>query len=191
MLDFDQPVLTERLVLRRFQSGDLDDVHAMRSDADLTRYIPWTAGSREDARQWLEQRMAGGRLEREGDNAAWAVARRTDGRLVGSVNAWYRSAEHRHAEIGFVVAREAQGAGYASEAVTALLDVLFATLPLHRVTGRADARNTASARLMERLGMRREALHIEDELFKGGWTDTVVYAVLDREWAELRAGQAL
>lgn len=186
-LAFDAGLRTSRLLLRGFRLDDLDQVHAMRTDADLTRYIPWTAGTREQSLTWLEQRMAGGRLQREGDDAAWAVARRDDGRLVGTVNAWWRSELHGHAEIGFVLARDARGAGYATEAVTALVDALFDRLPLHRVTGRADARNTASARLMERLGMRREALHREDELFKGQWSDTVVYAVLAREWLARRS----
>lgn len=182
MLAFDPPLPTSRLLLRTFRRDDLDGVHAMRNDADLVRYIPWTAGTREQSRAWLEQRMAGGRLDREGDDAAWAVVRRDDARLVGSVNAWWHSELHQHAEIGFVLARHAHGVGYATEAVTALLDALFDRLPLHRITGRADARNSASARLMARLGMRREALHLQDELFKGEWTDTVIYAVLRSEW---------
>lgn len=186
MLVLDPPLVTSRLVVRPFREGDVDEVHAMRNDDDVIRYIPWTRGTREQAQSWLADRMAEDRLAREGDNAAWAVERREDGRLLGSVNAWWRSERHQAAEVGFAFAQHAQGQGYASEAMTALLDALFDRLPAHRVTGRADARNTASARLMSRLGMRHEATHVEDELFKGEWVDTVIYAVLDREWAARR-----
>ena len=56
-------------------------------------------------------------------------------------------------------------------------------LGLHRIIGRLDGRNTASARVLERLGMRREARLVENEFVKGEWTDEVIYALLEREWA--------
>ena len=73
-------------------------------------------------------------------------------------------------------------AGYASEAATALLEVAFGPLGLHRVFGRTDARNVASAALMRRLGMRQEAHLRENEIFKGAWGDELVFAVLEDEW---------
>ena len=74
------------------------------------------------------------------------------------------------------------GQGFATEACTAVLDLAFEHLGLHRVVANMDARNTASARLAERLGMRREAHHRSAEMFKGEWSDLLVYAILDREW---------
>jgi RimJ/RimL family protein N-acetyltransferase len=64
-----------------------------------------------------------------------------------------------------------------------MLRLGFAGLGLHRIIGRCDARNDASARLMERLGMRREAHFRENEIFKGAWGDEYVYAILAAEWA--------
>jgi len=58
----------------------------------------------------------------------------------------------------------------------------FEDLGLHRVVAKMDGRNAASARLAERLGMRREADHLSAEMFKGEWSDLVVYAILDDEW---------
>jgi aminoglycoside 6'-N-acetyltransferase len=63
-----------------------------------------------------------------------------------------------------------------------VLDVAFGTLGLHRVQANLDPRKTASAALCERLGMREEAHFVEDLWFKGEWGDTVIYALLDREW---------
>ena len=68
-----------------------------------------------------------------------------------------------------------------------LLALAFDDLGAHRVMGRLDARNTASARVLGRLGMRLEAHLVEDEWFKGEWSSTLVYAILDREW---RSGAA-
>ena len=60
----------------------------------------------------------------------------------------------------------------------------FDELGLHRIEGRIDARNTPSARVLERLGMRREAHFVQNEFIKGEWTDEVVYAVLAAEWRD-------
>lgn len=177
-----EEIPTDRLLLRPFATDDLDDVHAMQSDEPLLRYIPWILRSREESQAWILQRQAEDRLAEEGDAVAWAVERRADRRVIGSVNAWWRSVDHQSAEVGFVVERGAQGRGYAGEATAAVVDRLFAGLALHRVTGRADARNAASVGVMTALGMRQEAHHREDEWFKGEWTDTVVFAVLRSEW---------
>jgi RimJ/RimL family protein N-acetyltransferase len=186
-LDLGEPVTTERLVLRAFRESDLDDVHALQSDPEVVRYLYWEVRSREESRDWLRVRMAEYRLESEGDAVAYAVERRSDGRVIGSVNAWWRSAEHRQGEIGFAFARDAQGRGYASEATTALLDVVFERLDLHRVYASTDARNDASAALLRRLGLRQEAHLHEHELFKGEWGDLLVFAVLRSEWDRRRA----
>jgi RimJ/RimL family protein N-acetyltransferase len=98
---------------------------------------------------------------------------------------FYSSEEHHQGEVGFVVHPEHHGRGYGREGALVILRLGFEELRLHRMIGRCDARNTASARLMERLGMRREAHLLENEFVKGEWTDELDYAMLDREWAAL------
>jgi RimJ/RimL family protein N-acetyltransferase len=78
--------------------------------------------------------------------------------------------------------RSHQGKGYATEATRPLVDFAFASIGLHRVCGRLEPRNTGSARVLEKLGMRREAHFVENEWVKGEWQSEVVYAVLSREW---------
>jgi len=75
-----------------------------------------------------------------------------------------------------------RGHGYATEAAAAMLGLGFEGLGLHRIVGRLDARNDASARVLERLGMRREAHFVENEFVKGEWCDELVYAMLASEW---------
>ena len=91
---------------------------------------------------------------------------------------------HRQGEIGFGLHPTHQGHGYAAEAGRELLRVGFEELDLHRIFGRLDDRNVASTRLMERLGLRREAHLIENEFNKGAWESELVYAILQREWRE-------
>jgi RimJ/RimL family protein N-acetyltransferase len=111
-----------------------------------------------------------------------AVERRDSGALIGDVNLRWLSAEHQQGEIGFVLHPDHHGQGFAREAATEMLRLGFEGLGLHRIIGRCDARNVASARLMERLGMRREAYLRENERVKGEWCDEYVYAMLALEW---------
>ncbi len=94
------------------------------------------------------------------------------------------SSDHQSGEIGFIVSPAYQGHGLAMEAAEVGLG--FDGLRLHRMFGRCDGRNLSSARLMERLGMRREAHLVENEYVKGEWTDELIYAMLDREWQARR-----
>jgi RimJ/RimL family protein N-acetyltransferase len=107
-----------------------------------------------------------------------------DGELVGHANLVV--GEHRQGEIGFIVHPDHQGHGYATEAAEAMLELAFETYDLHRVIGRLEPRNSASASVLERLGMRKEAHLIENEWVKGEWQSEAVYAILAREWREAR-----
>jgi RimJ/RimL family protein N-acetyltransferase len=102
--------------------------------------------------------------------------------MIGDVVLEWVSAVHAQGEIGFVFHPGHHGHGYATEASRVLLAIAFERLGLHRVIGRTEARNDASARLMGRLGMRREAHLVENEWVKGEWQSELVYAILDREW---------
>jgi RimJ/RimL family protein N-acetyltransferase len=108
---------------------------------------------------------------------------RATGEMVGHFSLFFASREHLQGEVGFVMHPDHHGHGYATEGARLMLRLGFEDLGLHRIVGRCDARNTSSARLMERLGMRREAHLLENEFVKGEWTDELVYAMLDREWA--------
>ena len=103
------------------------------------------------------------------------------GPLIGDV-AFCPTPDLRQATIGFTLARPYQGYGYAQEAVRRLLAHLFDDMQLHRVVAIADVLNTASIRLIERLGFRREAHFIESEWFKGRWSSEVWFGMLRREW---------
>jgi RimJ/RimL family protein N-acetyltransferase len=102
--------------------------------------------------------------------------------VVGDVGLQWVSERDRTAEIGFIVDPRQQGKGYATEAARALVDWAFAAAGLHRVIGRLEARNAASARVLEKLGMRLEAHLVENEWVKGEWQSELVYAILEHEW---------
>ncbi|WP_370965718.1 GNAT family N-acetyltransferase [Amycolatopsis sp. cg9] len=190
MLRPDYPITTDRLLLRPFTPGDLDALNSFQSRADVARYLYWGPRSRAESAAALAKRVHSSTLTKEGQFLAVAVELAATGQLIGDLNLEWLSSEHRQGEIGFVFHPDHHGKGLAAEAATELLRLAFEDLGLHRVVGRCDGRNTASATLMERLGMRREAHLKENEIVKGEWTDELIYAMLEDEWKDLRAAGA-
>lgn len=182
MLRPDYPLLTERLLLRPFRDDDLDALCVIDGDPATARYLYSAPRSRAEVRASLARRKKMTGIKREGDAIRLAAVLRDDGTLVGDVSLHYRSREHRLGEIGFVLHPDHHGRGYATEAVRVLFGLGFGSLGLHRIIGRCDPRNLASARLMERLGMRREAFFRESEFIKDEWCDELVYGLLAAEW---------
>jgi aminoglycoside 6'-N-acetyltransferase len=169
---------TARLTLRRFSSGDAAALSAYRSVPEVARYQSW------DAPYSLEQATGTVRSFADGDpeQAGWfQYAIDLDGVLIGDIG--LNLADNlRQADLGFTLAPAYQGQGYAAEAVGALLDHLFLVKDLHRVSAECDARNEASARLLERLGFEREGLRRAASWWKGEWTDDLLFGRLHPDW---------
>jgi RimJ/RimL family protein N-acetyltransferase len=177
------PQETERLRLRPLTVRDADALLGYRSLPEVYRYIPGEPMTAERIADRLAGRWASTESFRDGEGVVVGVARRRDDRVLGDLSLFHISAEHRGAELGWVLDPAHGGQGYATEAVHALLRVAFEVWGLHRVVARIDARNGPSLRLAERLGMRREAHLVANEWFKGEWSDEIDYALLDCEWA--------
>jgi RimJ/RimL family protein N-acetyltransferase len=177
------PIATGRLDLRLHTSADLDAVADLWGRAEAVEFLYQDVQDRSGAERILQARLRFGGFLADGDRLVLAVEVRETGAVAGEVVLACASVAHRQGELGFVFHPDHQGRGHAAEAATALLRVAFEHVGFHRVIGRADGRNLRSAALMERLGMRREALFVENEHVKGEWTDEVVYALLAAEWA--------
>ena len=182
------PLRTERLLLRPFDDDDLEAVYETHSRGDITRYLYWEPRTRDEALEMVERRKLETAIETEGDGLHLVAQLHDSPAMVGHVSLQWVSREHRQGEIGFVLHPDHHGRGYATEASAAVLRLGFEGLDLHRIVGRCDGRNIASARVMERLGMRREAHLLENEFIKGEWTDELVYAILADEWRTAGSG---
>jgi RimJ/RimL family protein N-acetyltransferase len=176
------PIETERLLVRPYTYDDFDALYAMHSRPEVTRFVPWETRDAEETRRALERKVERRSLAEAGDAIGLAVALRQEGTVIGDLSLWWVTREHAGGEIGFLFHPDHHGHGYAREAVLVLFQLGFEELGLHRLIGRVDARNSPSIRLMEHVGMRREAHLVENEFIKGEWTDEVIYAILRREW---------
>ena len=187
MVELLLPIETSRLRLRAFVPEDLEALHAIQSREDIHRWLYSEPCGEDEMREELERRIARVREAPE-TGVALAVELAATGELLGDVSLTVGPPEHRQAEIGFTLHPGHHGRGYATEAAAAVVALAFRAYDLHRVYGRLEPRNTASARVLEKLGMRREAHLVENEWVKGEWQSELVYALLAREW---RAGGSL
>lgn len=184
--EFGPPVRAGRVLLRMMSTDDIDDVHAYQGRGDVCRYQLYEARTREQVAEHVSRHAASTVLAADGDYWQVAVVLPAAGgdadRVIGDIYFTLTSGENLAAEIGWTFHPDFQGLGYATEAASVVLHRAFAELGLHRVTAEIDPRNDASIALCLRLGMREEAYFVKDLMFRGGWADTGIYAILDVEW---------
>jgi [ribosomal protein S5]-alanine N-acetyltransferase len=171
---------TSRLILREFTLEDVTDVHAYASREDTVRYTDWGPNTAEQTREFMERKIA---RQREEPRLTWDLAaqsRETD-RVIGTVSVSITRPSHREAEVGYVFHPEYWGRGYATEATVEMLRFGFGELKLHRIYATCDPKNRASARVLEKAGMRYEG-HLRDHLIqRGAWRDSLLYAILETD----------
>jgi len=176
---------TDRLILREFTDEDWRPIHEMERDPAVVRYLTKEPQTEADAQDYVAGIvMAAVVIPRMVYD--FAVTVRGDGRYIGRCGMKREDGDPQTAMLWYVIAPAHQGRGYAAEAARAVTAFAFDQLDLHRVYADIDPRNQASARVVEKLGMRREAHLVENVWIKGEWCDTWIYAMLDREWRRAR-----
>lgn len=175
------PIETDRLLLREFRAADEADMHEYASDPEVVRLMVWGPNTPEVTRAYL----AGILKEQEQwprPSVGLAIELKSERRAIGSIELRVKDEKNRTADIGYVLTRKYWGHGYMTEAARAILDAAFRQLKLHRVWATCDPRNHASYRVMEKLGMRREAHFRKNVMEKSEWRDSYLYAILAEEW---------
>ena len=175
------PLKIDDLVIRRIVSDDFDDLFEYRSDPDCARYSFWEP---ESAGQVIE--MIDGQTNTEIDlpGITLILAVVFEGKVIGDCQLTITNPFDQQAELGFILNPKFSGRGLATRAVIYMLGIGFLQLGMHRIVGGSDIRNEPSWRLMERVGMRREAHFLQDNFVKGEWIDSFAYAMLADEWRD-------
>jgi RimJ/RimL family protein N-acetyltransferase len=179
--DLGLPIETEQLTLRALHPDDAEDIHAIYSVPEVSRYLYTEPMSLLDAQDYAARR-SNPVVATDGDGVNLAGVLRETGAVVATFYIHLISGIHRQGEIGYVVSPAYAGRGLATEGALAMLSVGFDRWDLHRMIGQCDARNAASAAVLRRVGMREEASFRENEWVKGEWTDELVFAILAEEW---------
>jgi RimJ/RimL family protein N-acetyltransferase len=173
------PIITKRLVLRQFVEDDVYDLLECVSHPSVAGAAPEIEASEAGVKRYIEMQSTLAPFE-EDQCFDLALERKEDGKVIGLVTLVRR--KHRKGEIGWALGATYRGHGFATEAASALMTYSFTVLDLHRIEARTNSGNTASWRLMERLGMVQEA-RLRDAVSRDGeWVDTLIYGTLAREW---------
>jgi [ribosomal protein S5]-alanine N-acetyltransferase len=168
---------TDRLELRPFGLGDVDDYFEYTSDAEMSLY---TVAPSPFTRRRAEEDVAGSILNLGKTTPNFAVVQ--DARVIGDV--WLdMNRESRVGEIGFSIARKHWGDGLAGEAAAAVIEWGFTTERLAKISSGSDPRNKRALRVLEKLSMTREGVRRSHGMRNGDRVDHAVYGLLQHEWS--------
>ena len=174
-------ITTDRLILREFVADDWPAVLAYQRDPRYLRLYPWTdrteAEAQDFVRMFVEQQA-----EQPRRKFQLAIVLSDSGDVIGNCGIRRKPENEWEADIGYELAPQHWGHGYATEAALAIVNVGFQELGLHRISSWCIADNVASARVLEKVGLRLEGRWRENEHFKGRWWDTLLYGLLESEW---------
>ena len=178
---FQDNLSSPRLLLRRLERGDAAAISGYRSLPEVARYQSWESYGPDDAARFIE----GQREMEPGIPGTWlqlAIVEKATGVVVGDCGLHCRKEDPRQMELGVTLAPSHQRRGYATEALSCVIEFIFGTLGKHRIWATTDAENHRAASLFRRLGFRQEAHFVEHLWFKGHWGSEFVFGLLRREW---------
>jgi ribosomal-protein-alanine N-acetyltransferase len=173
------PILeTERLVLRRVNENDANEIFALRSNPETMKYIPRPlVKSIDDALEHIA--MIDAKIEsNEGIN--WAITYKDNPKLIGIIGHYRIKPEHFRAEVGYMLLPEFHGKGIISEAIKEVVNYGFNEMKLHSIEAIIDPENFGSARVLEKNNFVKEAHLKENEFYEGRFLDTVIYSILNK-----------
>ena len=172
---------TDRLLLREFREEDWPALHAVESLPEVALYQHFEARTPEESRDYVLGAIESA-SETPRDTYDLAIVLPETDRVVGRCGFAITDPEQREAVLWYTLHPEVWGQGFTTEAARAVVDFAFRELGLHRVWAECDPRNPGSWRVLEKIGLRREGHLVENVWLKGEWCDSLLYAVLDREW---------
>ena len=184
----DLPTLeTEWLILRKMTMDDAADMFDYASDPEVARNLSWDVPrSIEATRVFLADivdRYRAGRV------AGWGIVHKQDNKLIGTCGFITLDPRHGRAEIGYALSRRYWNKGYMTEAVRKVISFGFLTMDLHRIQAMCDVPNIASARVMEKAGMKFEGILRGFMMREGLHRDVKMYSIL-RVDCGISAGQS-
>jgi len=182
------PMTTRRLHIRDYVVGDAPTVFGYVNDSaywQFQRNEPPTGQQIDTLIKWVVNEQA------TTPRLAYflAATRKDTGEVVGEAVLKITNPNDRQGELGFGVAPRFWKQGYGSEITAAILEAGFSQMKLHRISGQCSAENKGAMRIMQKAGMAREGLLREVSFARGKWWSTVIYGVLEHEYAKIRNAQ--
>ena len=174
---------TKRITMRSISLHELNSFLQYRNEPEVAKYQSWEPKlDKAYGHNFITNLVS----KKIGDPGRWnqiVWKLKETGQHIGDC-ALFVTEEANQAEIGYTLATKFQKKGFATEAVSTIIDYAFNTLNLHRIFATCDCKNQGSIKLLERLGFRQEGHYIENIFFKEEWGDEFSYAILKKEWTQ-------
>lgn len=177
------PVRTSRLTLREFVKADFDSIRTYSADSRVTRYLFFGPRDAQSTAEYLEGLLASQR-EIPRTRFELAVLEIASGRLIGACE--LSLIESNVVDLGYMLGTRDWGNGFATEIALALIDAAFFDLRAERVISTVDVNNKASIHVLEKIGMRWEAVFRKHRRAKNRWWDCHLYVLPRTVWESLR-----
>ena len=175
---------TERLRIRPITPEDKYEIFGYRRDKETNQYQGWIPETIEEVEAFIGKVST--QINVPGTWFQLVMIEKETQKIVGDIGIHFIDSENQQAEIGCTINKEYQNRGFATESVKAVIDYLFNPLKKHRIIASIDPDNKNSIRLVERIGFRKEAHFIQSVWINGKWADDLIYALLEKEWKEIK-----
>lgn len=174
---------TERLILRELNEGDFLSIHSYASDPEVSKYLPWGPNNEADTKVFLDRV-----IKYQYDNPRYdyeiGVVTKEDDNLIGACSMHVSNSYNKEGWIGYCYNKQYWGNGYGSETAKYIIKFGFEDLKLHRIFATCDPNNIGSAKVLEKIGMKKEGHLREHKWQKGSWRDSFLYSILEHEYRE-------
>ncbi|WML32839.1 GNAT family protein [Clostridium sp. OS1-26] len=174
-------ISTERLALRGIRISDAESMFKYRSNPQIYKFQGWRPETLKEVKEFICEKTAKTPNIPDTWYQLGILLKETD-ELIGDIGIHFIDSDNLQVEIGFTLSLDHQCKGYATEAITGVINYLFSNLKKHRIIASVDPRNTKSIALLERIQMRKEAHFKKSFWFDNEWVDDVVYSILREEW---------
>ena len=181
------PFSTERLLLRRLESIDREDLLELMADAETFRFLEWAPMNAEEVEDWIKT-GENASLATPGGQMPLAVSMVSSVKTIGFVNLYSSASVPRQGGFTILIHPQVRKQGLGTEAIRGVLRFAFESLQWRRVAVGFDSRNAAAARMLEKAGMRCEGEFMKDAFLKGEWVNTLWFAMLAEEFVEATPG---
>ena len=180
---FSTPTLeTERLILRRLNIRDAQDMFEYSQDPQVAQHVLWSAHRTiSDSRMTIKYQM---HKYRAGEPASWGIELKETGKLIGTIGFMWFQPDNMSAEVGYSLARAQWNKGIMSEALDKVIRYGFSKLYMNRIEAQHEVDNPASGRVMEKCGMKKEGVLRQRLYNKGKYCDMALYSILRDDWKQ-------
>uniref|UniRef100_A0A1S2LIM5 N-acetyltransferase domain-containing protein n=1 Tax=Anaerobacillus isosaccharinicus TaxID=1532552 RepID=A0A1S2LIM5_9BACI len=176
---------TSRLHLREIKEEDFDEIHVIKSDPEVVKYLTWGPSTKEQTRISIEKQISF-QYEENRKIFVLAVVLKDTNKVIGNALFMVEDDDFEVAEIGYFVHSNYWNKGFGKEIVEGLLDLAFNSFQLHRIYARCDVENTGSVNILNKRGFRLEGHFLKNLKVKGSWRDNYLFALLSEEYKGLK-----